>query len=207
MLTPMTRVRMRTAAVGSAVVTATAVLIAHGSVLGADLPKVALLGAAAGAVLALVPGRPGDSTARLGSFATGFAASLVGLWMLRSFLPDVPVGRAISATAVLSLVVAASVATADRLPLWAGLLGVATFAGSFATVVGGAIPTTTTAVTALTCAALTGAVTFLLGTLVTGLTSPIASTTATDVDDLDVALPTPRAAADSDVPSNVKAAR
>lgn len=201
------RSTVRIIAAGSAVAVAAAVLLAYGSSLGADLPKVALLAAAAGAVLGLVPGGPGDTAARAVSYLGGFAAVAVGLSLLRSSLPDVPTGRAISAVVVVSLVTAMAAATGDRLPLWAALLGVATLTGAFQTVLGGASTgTTTTVVTAATSALVASALAFLATTLLTGLTSPVGSTVDAGATAHDVELPTPRAAGDTAAaPSHVKA--
>ncbi len=207
MSSPMTGVRIRTAAVGSAVAASAAIVVAYGSVLGSDLPKVALLGVAAGAVLGLVPGRAGDAGARALAFVGGFIAVAVGLALLRSSLPDIPTGRAISAVVVLSLVTALATASGDRLPLWAGLLGVATLTGAFQTVLAGAATgTTTTVVTAATSALLASGLAFFATTLLAGLASPMTRSAAEPPGEpLDVDFPLPRAAADSTAGSHVKA--
>jgi hypothetical protein len=197
-------VRLRTCAVGSALALTAGAVVDHGAAFGADLPKVALLGVAAGAVLGLVPGRPVPF--RLGAFAAGFAAVMVGLSLLRATLPDIPLGRALAAVVVVAIVTAVATATADRLPLWAGLLGAATLTGAFQTILAAhpeaGTGTTTTVLTATTTALLsavvavfvTQAVTTALTTTATASTDPAGESHAPAGTEL--ALPVPRTAAD-----------
>lgn len=188
----MTSVRISTCAAGAAVAIAAGALTASSGPFGADLPKVALLGLAAGAVLGLVPAR--SLAGNLAGFLGGFAAVLVALSLQRTTLPDTGLGRAIAAVVTVSVVTAIATATADRAPLWAGLLGAATMTGSFAIVTAGAIPTTTMAITAATAALLAAAVSLIATTLLTALHPQV----VVDLDDArDLSLPAPRAAADA----------
>src|SRR5689334_21316153 len=114
----MSSVRTRTLLAGAALAVAAFLLADQGAVFGADLPQVAVRGAAAGAVLGLVPDRM--AAARLGGFLTGFLATWIGYALRAGVLPDIPMGRAIAAVAVVALITVVSVATANRLPMWAG---------------------------------------------------------------------------------------
>lgn len=163
----MTSVRTRTCASGAAVAVAAGVLTFRGAVLGPELATWALLGTAAGAVVALVPDRsPGE---RAGAFLLGLLAAWGGFALRAGVLPDVPLGRALSVVAVVALVTAVATATAGRLPLWAGFVGVATFAGAYtAAYVADPPAFATESVTALTSVLLAAAVAFLVVTLVDG---------------------------------------
>lgn len=188
----MTSVRVSTCAAGAAVAVAAGALTAAGGPFGADLPKVALLGLAAGAVLGLVPSR--SVGGKLVGFLGGFAAVLVALSLQRTTLPDTGLGRALAAVVAVSLITALATATADRAPLWAGLLGAAAMTGSFSLVNGGAIGTATSAMTAATSTLLAAGVSLVATTLLAALHPQV----VVDLDDAhDLSLPTPRAAADA----------
>ena len=100
-----------------------------GSWLDLDLDAVALLGVAAGAVVALVP----DATMgrRLAGFVLGVVAALLGYYFRAAMTPDTSAGRAVFAALVVALCVLVAVVSLGRLPLWSSLLGAAAFAGSF----------------------------------------------------------------------------
>ena len=99
-----------------------------GSWLDLDLDAVALLGVAAGAVVALVP----DATmGRLAGFVLGVVAALLGYYFRAAMTPDTSAGRAVFAALVVALCVLVAVVSLGRLPLWSSLLGAAAFAGSF----------------------------------------------------------------------------
>lgn len=103
------------------------VLVSSG--LDLDLESTALLGAALGAVVALVPDRtPG---LRLGAFAAGFLVSWIGYVVRAAFLPDTPGGRAVAVLLVVLLCVGVTAASRERLPLWATLLGTAALTGAY----------------------------------------------------------------------------
>lgn len=125
----MTSVRIRTCAAGAAVAVVAGALVDHGAVFGSDFPRTALLGVLVGAIVALVPHRrPAE---RLTAAALGLGAAWLGYLVRAGLLPDIPLGRAIAAVLVVSLVTAVATATADRLPLWAGLLGAGALVGGY----------------------------------------------------------------------------
>jgi uncharacterized membrane protein YjdF len=125
----MTSVRIRTCVAGAAVAALAGALVTHGALFGADFTRTALLGIALGAVLGLVPHRNGFE--RLGGFAVGFLAAWLGYLVRAGMLPDIPMGRAIAAVFVISLITAVATATANRIPLWAGLLGAGALVGGY----------------------------------------------------------------------------
>jgi hypothetical protein len=82
-----------------------------------------------GAAVALVSTR--NMAGRLSAFVIGLAATWVGFALRAAVLPDIPTGRALAAAIPVLLVTAAAAASAGRLPLWAGLAGMAAFAGAY----------------------------------------------------------------------------
>jgi hypothetical protein len=123
--------RWRTLLVGCALALAAGLLVEFGGHLGAEVPAVALLGAAFGGVLALVP--VGSTVGRGAAFLVGFVLGLGGYAARAGFLPDIPLGDAIATFLVVLLVAVVCALSADRLPLWAGLLGVGAIAGAYET--------------------------------------------------------------------------
>ncbi len=119
-----------------ALTTALAVLVS--SWFDLQIESVALLGAAAGAVLALVP----DTTplARLGGALLGMVAALVGFVLRAAVLPDSAGGRAVAVAIVVLLCTVVAVLTFQRIALWAPLLGAAVFAGAYERVYAAAPP-------------------------------------------------------------------
>lgn len=106
---------------------ATTMLLSEALDLG--LESVVLMGAALGAVLALVPdATPGR---RLGAAAAGFAVAFIGYVARAAYLPDSATGRALAVALVVMLCVAVAAATAQRLPLWAVLLGTVGLTGAY----------------------------------------------------------------------------
>ncbi|HET8603264.1 MAG TPA: hypothetical protein VFM09_04990 [Marmoricola sp.] len=100
-----------------------------GDALDLGLGSVALLGAAMGAVVVLVPDRtPG---ARLCGFAVGFVVAWVGYLVRAQMLPDTGGGRAVAVGLVVLLCVGIVAASGDRLTLWSVLLGAGAFAGAY----------------------------------------------------------------------------
>lgn len=99
--------------------------------LGAEVQGVALLGAALGGALGLVPDR--SPVLRAGAFAVGFAAAWLGYLLRAVALPDARIGRAIAVLVVVLVCLAVAAASAGRLPLWATLLGAAAMAGAYET--------------------------------------------------------------------------
>jgi hypothetical protein len=94
-----------------------------------ELESVALLGAALGAVIALVPDR--TPLVRLAGFAGGFVAAWIGYVMRAAMLPDSAGGRAVAVAVVVILCVAITAISMNRLPLWTTLLGTAALAGAY----------------------------------------------------------------------------
>ena len=109
-----------------------------GGWLDLELDAVAVLGVAAGAVVALVP----DATAgrRLAGFALGVVAAVLGYYVRAALTPDTSMGRAVFAALVVALCVVVAAASVGRLPLWSALLGAGTFAGSFESTYSSAVP-------------------------------------------------------------------
>ena len=202
----MSSVRTRTLVTGLALAVTAFLLADQGAIFGADLPQVALLGAAAGAVLGLVNDRL--AAARLGGFLTGFGAAWLGYALRAGVLPDIPMGRAIAAAIVVALITAVAVVSANRLPMWAGFLGAATLLGSYETTFA-ATPTSfvSDSMTAVTTSLLAAALGFLVTVLVGDLGSAEPAPEKPDVIVVDAAVPAPRDAAESNVTVAKKVAR
>lgn len=132
-----------------------------------ELDAVALLGVAAGAVVALVP----DATIgrRLLGFVAGVVVTVLGYYARAALTPDTTTGRAVFTALVVALCVAVALASVGRLPLWSLLLGAAAFAGSFETTYNTAVPRVVTlSIGALTTLGLCVAI----GLLAAGLAGP-----------------------------------
>lgn len=106
-----------------------ALIIGLGELFGLDLQPVALLGAALGGVLGLVPHR--FPLGKLGGFVLGFVIAWIGYALRAAVLPDAPGGRAVAVLVVVALVAVACAISADRVPLWSALLGAAAIAGAY----------------------------------------------------------------------------
>jgi hypothetical protein len=106
-----------------------ALVVGLGGLLGLDLDHVALLGAALGGVVGLVPDR--TPTARVVGFLAGVAVGWAGFVLRAAVLPDSGGGRAVAAFVVVALCLAVSAATLTRLPLWSLLVGVAAVVGAY----------------------------------------------------------------------------
>jgi hypothetical protein len=119
--------RMLAAGVVLAVAAVLVVLVS--AALDLELESVALMGAALGAVVALVPDR--GPMVRLAGFAAGFVIGWLGYLVRAGFLPDTASGRAVAAGVVVLLCVGVTAATATRIPLWSVLLGTAAVAGAY----------------------------------------------------------------------------
>lgn len=121
---------MRTTLLGGWLLVAAVFLtVLIGGALDLEVDAVALLGVAAGAVVALVP----DATAgrRLAGFALGVVAAVLGYYTRAALTPDTSLGRATFAALVVALCVVVAMVGLGRLPLWSPLLGAAAFAGAF----------------------------------------------------------------------------
>lgn len=98
---------------------------------GSDLEHVALLGAALGGVVGLVPNSP--LLGKLGGFAAGFVIAWISFGVRALLLPDTTAGRAVAAFCVILACAAVAAVSAGRLPLWSALLGVAAMVGAYET--------------------------------------------------------------------------
>lgn len=119
----------RTVVPGLMLVLASVVVMLVSAAMDLELESVALLGAALGGVLALVPHR--TPLVRVGGFAAGLAVAWAGYLVRAGLLPDSAGGRAVAVGLVVLACVAIAAATRDRLPLWTLLLGAAAMAGAF----------------------------------------------------------------------------
>lgn len=121
--------RRQTLYAGAVLALAAMGAVLAGGALGLELESVALLGAAMGAVIALVPDR--TPTAQLAGFVAGFVIGWAGYIFRAQFMPDTTAGRAVAVGVVVMLCVAVSFATADRITLWTVILGAGAFAGAY----------------------------------------------------------------------------
>lgn len=115
--------------VGLTLTVAALVVTWLGGVLDLELESVALLGAAMGAVVGLVPDRTAGM--RLAGFVGGFVIAWVGYFVRAALLPDTTAGRAVAVGVVMLLSLGLTLALVGRLPLWSVLLGAGTFAGAY----------------------------------------------------------------------------
>jgi hypothetical protein len=123
---------MRTTLVAGAVLTVGSILlIMLSSGLGLEVETVALMGAGAGAAVALIPHR--TPMLRLGGFLVGFALSWLGYLVRAGFLPDTVSGHAVAVGLVVALCSVVAAVSRDRIPLWSTLFGAAVLAGSYET--------------------------------------------------------------------------
>lgn len=94
-----------------------------------ELQAVALLGAALGGTLGLVPDR--SPAQRVGGFAAGFVAAWLGYALRAAVLPDATAGRAVAVLLVLLACLAVAAGTRGRVPLWSTLVGAAAMTGAY----------------------------------------------------------------------------
>ena len=150
---------------GLALIVGGLAVILLGSTLDLELESTALMGAAIGAVVALVPDR--TPLMRLVGFLAGFVSAWIAYLVRAAVLPDTTSGRAMAMVLVVVLCVAVAALSFNRVPLWATLLGAAAMAGgyesSFATAPSEVVDTSMTAVTTIL---LTVGVGFLVAALV-----------------------------------------
>lgn len=153
----------RTLVTGGLLALFAALLANFGGALGLDEIRSALLGAAIGAALGLVPGND-SSYARVVGFAVGFVLAWIGYALRAGVLPDTGSGRGIAAFLVIIILTGICAATMGWMPLWAGLLGIAAIAGAYEFAFG-LDPTafTSQSVTAATTVLLASSVGFLVG--------------------------------------------
>lgn len=162
---------------GGVLALAAMLVVALSAQFGLELESTALLGAALGAVIALVPdGSPGM---RLAGFASGFVAAWVGYVLRATSLPDTAGGRAVATAIVVLLCVAVAAVSRQRLPLWSILLGTAALTGAYELTYAAAPPE-------LASTSLTTATTLLfniaVGFLAAALFAPVAAPTSTSSD-------------------------
>ncbi len=119
----------RTILAGLVLALAAVLVVLISSLFDLELESVALLGAALGAVVALVPDR--TPAARLLGFGGGFVAAWIGYFLRAAALPDTSAGRAVAAGLVVLLCVAVTAVSRGRLPLWSTLLGTAALSGAY----------------------------------------------------------------------------
>ncbi|KRF16051.1 hypothetical protein [Nocardioides sp. Soil796] len=154
---------------GLALLVAGVLIVLLSSGLDLELESTALMGAALGAVMALVPDR--TPLARMTSFLGGFLAAWVGYLVRAALMPDTATGRAVALALVIALCVALVLITLNRLPLWGTLVGAAAMAGgyeaSYALAPSEVVDTSMTAVTTIL---ITVAVGFLAASLVAPVT-------------------------------------
>jgi hypothetical protein len=121
--------RRNTLYAGAVLALAAMFAVLAGSALDLDLESVALLGAAMGAVIALVPDR--TPLSRLAGFTAGFLIGWAGYIIRAQFLPDTSTGRAIAVGVAVAICVGVAALSMDRLTLWTVLLGAGAFAGAY----------------------------------------------------------------------------
>jgi hypothetical protein len=115
--------------VGLSLSVAALVVVLISGALDLELESTALLGAAMGAVVGLVPDR--TASVRLAGFVGGFVFAWIGYFVRAALLPDTTAGRGVAVAAVLLLCLGLTLALQGRLPLWAVLLGAGSFAGAY----------------------------------------------------------------------------
>lgn len=120
---------VRRLVLGGALALSAAVVLLIGG--GSDLEHVALLGAALGGIVGLVPHDP--PLGKLGGFALGFVMTWIAFGVRALLLPDTSIGRAIAAFLLLLLCGVVAAVSAGKLPLWSALVGVAAMAGAYET--------------------------------------------------------------------------
>jgi hypothetical protein len=114
---------------GGVLVVAAVLVVVLSASLSLDIESVALMGAATGAVVALVPDR--SPVFRLAGFLIGFVAAWVGYVLRAALLPDSASGHSVAVAFVVIVCTLGAAFSRGRIPLWATLLGAATLAGSY----------------------------------------------------------------------------
>lgn len=69
---------------------------------------------------------------RLSAFVIGIGAGWLGFALRAGFVPDLGAGRAIAIAVPVLVVGVIGIVSADRIPVWAGLAGIATFGAAYA---------------------------------------------------------------------------
>ena len=120
---------VRSLVTGLGLAVGAAVIIGLSALFGLELEHVALLGAALGGVLGLVPHRP--AWGKVVGFLAGFVLAWLGFALRAAVLPDSSAGRAVAAFLVVALIAVVAAASRGRLPLWSGLVGAAAIVGAY----------------------------------------------------------------------------
>jgi hypothetical protein len=155
----------KTLLVGVVLVVVATLAVALSDVFDLEFDSVAVLGIGVGAVVALVPDR--SPLMRLAGFAAGFLAAWIGYLVRAGLLPDSTGGRASGVALVIFLCVAVAVASIDRVPLWATLLGAAAMSGAYEyTYAAAPSEVVSTSMSSVTALLLTSAIGFLIVALV-----------------------------------------
>lgn len=115
----------RTAVIGAVVLVLAALVAAGGGTIGITTVWPVLLGVAVG--LASAPATLG----RIAAYVVGALASWAAMALGAALLPQSGVADAIALLVGLAIVVVIAAVTADQVPLWAGLVGYAAFAGLY----------------------------------------------------------------------------
>jgi len=130
-----------------------------------------LFGLAVGGILAAVA--EGGPVGRIGAFLIGVLAGMVVFVVRVLFLNDSSVGRIIAVLIALVVIVGLAGLTSNRLPLWAGLLGLALVTGGYEAVFVNAPQNVTSQMLEYTTMALVpAALAFLAVSLVGGFSKP-----------------------------------
>ena len=150
----------KTMLAGVVLALAAALAVWLGDFFGLELDSVALLGAALGAVVALVPdGRPG---LRLSGFLAGIVVTWIGYVVRAALLPDAASGRAVAALVIVLLCTVVVAAAMGRIPFWSTLVGVGALVGAYETTYAAAPPEiATTSVSTVTALLMTAGIGFL----------------------------------------------
>ena len=120
---------LRTLLSGFVLALFTAVVLTIGG--GSELEHVALLGAALGGVVGLVPHNP--PLGKLGGFVLGFVVAWIAFGVRAAVLPDTTIGRAVAAFLVILVCGAVAAVSAGKVPLWSALVGAAAIVGAYET--------------------------------------------------------------------------
>ena len=150
----------KTMLAGVVLALAAALAVWLGDFFGLELDSVALLGAALGAVVALVPdGRPG---LRLSGFIAGVTVTWIGYVVRAALLPDTASGRAVAAFFIVLLCTAVVAAAMGRIPFWSTLVGAGALVGAYETAYAAAPPdVASTSVSTVTALMMTAGIGFL----------------------------------------------
>ncbi len=115
----------RTAVIGAVVLVLAALVAAGGGTIGITTVWPVLLGVAVG--LAAAPATIG----RIVAYAVGALASWLAMALGAGLLPQSGLADAIALLVGLAIIVVIATVTSDQVPLWAGLVGYAAFAGLY----------------------------------------------------------------------------